>query len=439
MGRTTRAGTDRVSGRAGAVLLAAALLAACAPERPAPGRVVVLGLDGATWTIVRPLVAAGELPHLAALMARGVTATPVAEPPLIAPVVWTTVFTGVAPSRHGVAGWATAGAGYRRVPALWTRADAAGKGVVAVNVPGTWKAERLRHGTIVADAGMTRAYLGGAGTGAIGRLDAATPLPRPYEPLAGFLREIAYELAPDAWSGWRTTPVTVLAPGVLRVKRLDAARFFVSPIYPRALGRHAVHPAPVAAELEEALGVPYVREGPNPSSWKGGEAPAAFAEHLAQVAALQLEATRHLARTREAALVVWVDPLPDRIQHAYWAEHDTDQHAALASGRVARHGARVREAYRAADAHLGALLAVASPTWAVVVSAHGFGPAPGRAGGDHAPEGVLVVAGPALAGEHAVIGLPDVAATLACLLGVPRDGMTGTPLAAVARALDGCR
>ena len=39
---------------------------------PPPTRVLVVGLDGATWDVARPLLAAGELPHLAALIARGV-------------------------------------------------------------------------------------------------------------------------------------------------------------------------------------------------------------------------------------------------------------------------------------------------------------------------------------------------------------------------------
>lgn len=43
----------------------------------APGtarRVLVLGWDAADWTVIRPLLAAGQMPHLAGLMARGVSA-----------------------------------------------------------------------------------------------------------------------------------------------------------------------------------------------------------------------------------------------------------------------------------------------------------------------------------------------------------------------------
>jgi hypothetical protein len=49
-----------------------------------------------------------------------------------------------------------------------------------------------------------------------------------------------------------------------------------------------------------------------------------------------------------------------------------------------------------------------------------------------------VVAGAGLGGDAGEIALTDVAPTLACLLDLPRDGMLGTPLAAVRKAR-GCR
>ena len=82
-----------------AAACALAIAAACSNPAPPP-RVLVVGLDGATWDVARPLVAAGEMPNLARLVAGGVSATPVAEEPFFAPVVWTTVFTGVSPAVH---------------------------------------------------------------------------------------------------------------------------------------------------------------------------------------------------------------------------------------------------------------------------------------------------------------------------------------------------
>lgn len=425
---------------------AAVLVIAVGCSSGPPSRVLVVGLDGATWDVARPLLAAGELPNLARLVAHGVTATPLAEPPLFAPVVWTTLFTGVPPAVHGVANWALAGAGYRRVPAIWSRVDAAGKRVVLVNVPGTWKAERLAGGSaIVADVGMARGYVGGAGGGMFVRLGAEA-LPRPYDTLGDLIRTAAAPLAAGAWSDWIEVPSGRVEAGVLRVRRLDDSNAFLTPMYPRDLGRYATWPRELGDELAGALGVPYVREGPAWSAYGNGEVPLVFVEHLAQTTDLQLAAVRHLLDTRSWDLFVWIDPLPDRIEHAFWTEHDAEHFPDVDTERRARNRERVRAAYRDADAHLGALLAAAPAAWTVVVSAHGFGPGRSEpaagdhpARGDHAPAGLLVVAGASLAPEDVgEIPLTDVAPTLACLLGVPRDRMVGAPLAAV-RTARGCR
>lgn len=69
---------------------------------PFSSRVIVFGLDGATWDIARPLIEAGRMPHLARLMAAG-TAGPLASTvPPISAAAWITFLTGQNPGRHGV-------------------------------------------------------------------------------------------------------------------------------------------------------------------------------------------------------------------------------------------------------------------------------------------------------------------------------------------------
>ncbi len=418
----TRLG-HRTAFTAGAALALLVLVAGggCT-KKPDPTRVIVVGLDGATWDVARPMLAAGELPHLAALIDRGLTATPTAAAPLFAPVVWTTLFTGVPPSQHGVENWALAGSGYRKVPALWSRLDAAGRAAVLVNVPGTWKAEALEKGVVVADLGMARGYVGGAGGGAFFDVGAAT-LPRPYENLANLLRLVTAPLEAGEWSDWVDVADDAVEASVLRVKRIDATHAFVSPMYARDLGKGGIAPKDVADELATYLGMPYVREGPSWSAYGDGEVPAIFGEHLAQTTDVQVAAAHELLKRKPWDLFVFVDPLPDRIEHAHWIDHPE----------------RVRAAYHDADAHLGDFVKHAPNAWVVVVSAHGFGPNPGHARGDHAEAGMLVIAGPGLHGDAGAVPLVDVAPTLACLLGLPTDGMSGTVLAAVRSARPDCR
>ena len=65
-------------------------------------RVFVLGLDGATWDLLRPLAESGDLPHLSRLMAGGAHGALESVFPPLSPVAWTGVMTGKNSGKHGV-------------------------------------------------------------------------------------------------------------------------------------------------------------------------------------------------------------------------------------------------------------------------------------------------------------------------------------------------
>ena len=82
---------------------AIALAAACGPRHTPTGRrVIVLGIDGLDYHLVRELIGQGRLPHLAKL-GEGGRFTPLATttPPL-SPVAWSTFLTGLDPGAHGI-------------------------------------------------------------------------------------------------------------------------------------------------------------------------------------------------------------------------------------------------------------------------------------------------------------------------------------------------
>jgi Tfp pilus assembly protein PilF/arylsulfatase A-like enzyme len=126
----------------------------------ATGRVLLVGLDGADWNIIDPLIAAGRMPHLAALIRTGVRARMKTITPMLSPVVWTSMATGVVPARHGIldfmATTETEGervpvtSTQRRVKALWTILSDNGVRVGIVGWWATWPAEAV-HGFIVSD------------------------------------------------------------------------------------------------------------------------------------------------------------------------------------------------------------------------------------------------------------------------------------------------
>ncbi|MBX6313465.1 MAG: alkaline phosphatase family protein [Isosphaeraceae bacterium] len=135
-------------------------------------RLLILGLDGATWTVLDPMRQRGLMPNLDALLARSAHGTLRSTIPPVTTAAWTTMQTGCSPARHGVFDHryydAAAGqmkvnhAGRVRVPTLWQLLSAAGRSVVSLNLPGTYPPPEVR-GLIV--SGMDAPHLDAALSG----------------------------------------------------------------------------------------------------------------------------------------------------------------------------------------------------------------------------------------------------------------------------------
>jgi predicted AlkP superfamily phosphohydrolase/phosphomutase len=112
------------------------------------GKVLILGLDGATWRIMRPLLDKGELPNLAALIASGAKGVLQSSiPPLSAPA-WANFQTGANAGKHNIYDFRIFDRATRQVwmvsardfklPTLWQVVSAADRRVIAINVPVTY-------------------------------------------------------------------------------------------------------------------------------------------------------------------------------------------------------------------------------------------------------------------------------------------------------------
>lgn len=62
----------------------------------------MVGLDGATYDVLTPLMQQGRMPHLKALMDDGVWGPLESTRPPITPAAWTTFMTGKGPGKHGI-------------------------------------------------------------------------------------------------------------------------------------------------------------------------------------------------------------------------------------------------------------------------------------------------------------------------------------------------
>ncbi len=129
-------------------------------------RLMVLGLDGATWTVLDPMRKRGLMPNLDALLARAASGTLRSIIPPVTTAAWTSMMTGCGPARHGVFDHryydAAEGrmkvnhSGRIRVPTLWHLLSASGRSIIALNLPGLYPPLKVR-GIVV--SGMDAPHL----------------------------------------------------------------------------------------------------------------------------------------------------------------------------------------------------------------------------------------------------------------------------------------
>lgn len=68
-------------------------------------KLVVIGLDGATWDVINPLVNKGWLPNLRSLMGNGCHGYLRSTMPPFSPPAWSSFMTGMNPGKHGIFGF----------------------------------------------------------------------------------------------------------------------------------------------------------------------------------------------------------------------------------------------------------------------------------------------------------------------------------------------
>jgi predicted AlkP superfamily phosphohydrolase/phosphomutase len=125
-----------------------------------PHPVIWLGLDGIDWEILNQLSSEGKMPNWRRLVAEGYSSRLKAFMPLLSPIIWNTVATGVGPDVHRVldfqevdpkTGQKVPISGFSRaVPAIWNIASASGKTVGVVGWWATHPAEEV-NGFFISD------------------------------------------------------------------------------------------------------------------------------------------------------------------------------------------------------------------------------------------------------------------------------------------------
>lgn len=110
-------------------------------------KVLVLGLDGMTFSVMDPAFEAGHMLGLKRLLAGGASGILTSTIPPYTPPGWTSIFTGVNPGRHGIFGFLLGNAQRNqglvrldrvKAPALWNAVNAQGARIGLFNIPMTY-------------------------------------------------------------------------------------------------------------------------------------------------------------------------------------------------------------------------------------------------------------------------------------------------------------
>ncbi|MBI5233913.1 MAG: alkaline phosphatase family protein [Deltaproteobacteria bacterium] len=121
-------------------------------------KVMVIGLDGATFDIIGPLVDKGELPNIARFMREGAHSRLVSTIHPTTPQAWSTFMTGKNAGKHGIFDFTErrdgaydvrlVNGGVRRGASLWKLLSQNERTVIVIDVPFTYPAEDVKGALI---------------------------------------------------------------------------------------------------------------------------------------------------------------------------------------------------------------------------------------------------------------------------------------------------
>jgi predicted AlkP superfamily phosphohydrolase/phosphomutase len=142
------------------VTAAALLVSGCQRKPEPPPRLLMFGLDCATWNVMTPMIEAGELPTIARLVQEGSFGVLSSAQPVQSPPMWMTIATGVLPEKHGITDFVArvpgtdrqvpVSANLRRVKAFW---NILSERRITVGIVGwwpSWPAEEV-NGFMISD------------------------------------------------------------------------------------------------------------------------------------------------------------------------------------------------------------------------------------------------------------------------------------------------
>lgn len=214
--------------------LAIALCGSGCGETRGHGRVLLIGIDGATLRVAKPMLDRGELPNLERIAASGAFGPLQSHFPLTSPRIWASIATGKLPDKHGILSFAKEDADGQRhlyrssdrtAHALWNIVSDAGLEVAVVNWWTTYPIEKV-NGVIVSDHLLPQELKGRRGLAKIDvQFDGAIAEPPEWGERALALRDVDEPLTdvPDPFADPSIFPEWILPERLSQRYRNDQA------------------------------------------------------------------------------------------------------------------------------------------------------------------------------------------------------------------------
>ncbi len=140
------------------VIIVSILLCACQPSFKNKAKVLLIGLDGASWNVMQPLIEDGKLPNIKQLLRKGCWAEMQTSEPMASELVWTSIATAKIPDKHGIVDrlmedpeskeFVPPSSNLRKVKAIWNILSENNKKVGVVNYMVTWPPEKVNGAMI---------------------------------------------------------------------------------------------------------------------------------------------------------------------------------------------------------------------------------------------------------------------------------------------------
>lgn len=324
--RIARAGAAQWAVAFAAIVLGLAAMFWPAAHRPGPGpKVLVVGLDGATWDLIDPFISKGRMPVLERATGGGHRAKLRTLDTMLSPQIWSTMATGCTPDVHGVLDFA-----YRqnnfRVGRIWDRLKHEGRSFGLCGWYFTWPPE---PGVREADFIVPSRY---------------APDDQVFPPEYSFYREVEGWVRKGERRGFRTDLRSYLSAG---------ARAW----------RHGIRLSTLRMGVTEVLGRRFTDRRELDDHWR--------ARQLS--VSLQADLFAELLRTRRPEFAAVLFTQIDHVSHKYWKYMQPAEFPEVTRSEKEKYGRVIENIYAEADRALGKILEVTpDDTEVLIVSDHGF-------------------------------------------------------------------